>query len=77
MSLPGSARSGYGTDGHGLNGNAGAGGVASRLGHRQGNVSRTSLLPSDSISQAGGPPSRGTTTTTATKVTSLLDKVMY
>jgi len=37
------------TDGPGINGSSTA-----RLGHRQGNASRTSLLPSDSISQAGG-----------------------
>jgi len=62
MSLPAGSRSVH-ADGHGLNGNA----AASRLGHRQGNLSRASVLPSDSISQAGGPPSRGTTST-GTKV---------
>jgi hypothetical protein len=50
MSLPSTVRgSAFTADGLGLNGSGSA-----RLGHRQGNLSRTSLLPSDSISQSGG-----------------------
>lgn len=49
--------SAYVADGHGVNGSS-----AVRLGHRQSNLSRTSLLPSDSISQAGGQAGPGSTT---------------
>jgi hypothetical protein len=50
MSIPSTARGhGIAVDGAGINGSK-----ASLLGHRQSNLSRTSLLPSDSISQSGG-----------------------
>jgi hypothetical protein len=49
MSLPSTSRgTEFVADGSNVNGNGG------RLGHRQGNLSRTSLLPSDSISVSGG-----------------------
>jgi len=66
MTLPGSSRSAaYSTDGTGLNGSA----AATRLGHRQGNLSRTSLVPDDSVSVAGG-----MARSTASKVSCTLQK---
>jgi hypothetical protein len=46
----------YVGDGPGVNGSNTA-----RLGHRQSSLSRASLLPSDSISQAGGAAGSGST----------------
>lgn len=60
MSMPSTSRgTAHVADGAGANGSAAS---TARLGPRQGHVSRASIAPSDSVSQAGGMSASRSTT---------------
>ena len=72
MSLPSTVKgAAYTADGPRINGSG-----AARLGHRQGNLSRTSLLPSDSISQSGGMGGSRSTTSKVLHFTHWMDELL-